>query len=435
MTYKLSLTTAIFINLNIMLGSGIFINAVPLSYKAGFLGSFAYIIVGILILPLMASIAELTRFHPSGGLYTFGAKELHPFIGFVSSWSYFISKLSSSAIMIHISTIFLQTCIPSLNNLPVLAINTFIVALFVAFNMLNIQVNSIIQKIFLATKIVPLVVTILLGARYFSAHTLSVSAHNITPLLGTLPLVLYAVLGFEAACSISNSIINPRRNGPLAIFISYALVICSAFTYQFFVYGSIGTMLTAHHSYQNVLPLLLSQSTVFSSTTMTSWIIGILHILIALSALGGTYSIFFSNLWNLYTLAQNKHLPFSRALTFMNKHHIPPLPVLIEGIFVISYLIIAQGDHIILQCISALGMLISYTISVFSLIAYYQRIDAPTAQYALPLCSLVSCAILASSVLAYLWHLGFALFIFSFILALGIFFFYITHSRTSSSQQ
>ena len=86
--HKLSLREAILININIMLGAGLFINMNLLSQNAGILGAFSYIIIGLLMLPLIVSMMQLLKIHPSGGLYTFGLKELHPFAGFLSAWSY-----------------------------------------------------------------------------------------------------------------------------------------------------------------------------------------------------------------------------------------------------------------------------------------------------------------------------------------------------------
>ena len=50
---KLSLFSAILININIMLGSGIFINTAVLTQQAGSLGALVYPIVGLLLFPLL----------------------------------------------------------------------------------------------------------------------------------------------------------------------------------------------------------------------------------------------------------------------------------------------------------------------------------------------------------------------------------------------
>ena len=95
--FKLSLPVAILINVNIMLGTGVFINTVELAKRAGALGFLSYLIVGILMLPLIASFATLMKIYPQGGFYAFAQKELGPLAGFVSAWSYFIAKMASAS--------------------------------------------------------------------------------------------------------------------------------------------------------------------------------------------------------------------------------------------------------------------------------------------------------------------------------------------------
>src|SRR6476620_3392969 len=101
--HQLSLTTAILININIMLGAGIFINTSTLAGRAGMLSGSMYLLVGLLMLPLILSIAQLLRLHPAGGFYAFAKNEVNPFVGFLSGWSYFTSKLASCMLMIHVS--------------------------------------------------------------------------------------------------------------------------------------------------------------------------------------------------------------------------------------------------------------------------------------------------------------------------------------------
>ena len=111
---KLSLPTAILINVNIMMGGGIFINTVELAKRTGLLSGFMYPLIGLLILPLIIAISRLIELHPSGGFYVFGQKEINPFVGFVSTWSYFIAKLASASLMIHVSMSLLTQIFPAL---------------------------------------------------------------------------------------------------------------------------------------------------------------------------------------------------------------------------------------------------------------------------------------------------------------------------------
>jgi APA family basic amino acid/polyamine antiporter len=363
---KLSLKSAIFININIMLGSGIFINSTVLAKKAGFLGAFCYVLVGILMFPLIRSIMKLISLHPSGGFYTFGSKEIHPFIGFLSAWSYIIGKLASAVIITQIAILLMQQVVPALNAINPLLLNGILMSCFILLNMLDIKIGSTIQTGFLGLKTIPIFFGILLGLYLFSGSFIAPQATNILDIPIALPLVLFAIAGFEAACSLSSRIENAAINAPRAIMISYSAVIIITTLFQFMIYGALGTNLAAMPDYRSLFPTLVALALPAGSIIQT-YLINLLHCAIAASALGGSYGIIFSNNWNIYTLAQHRHLLGSSYLTKMNRFNIPWLCILIEGVIYLLFLIISQGNQIPLQQTGALGPTIAYTLSALSL--------------------------------------------------------------------
>src|ERR1700761_5358226 len=108
----ISLFSAVIINANIIIGSGVFINTTELARRTGLLGGLNYIIVGLLLLPLILSFVKLLEIYPGGGFYTFCSISLHPIIGFFSTWCYFFAKLSSATLSIHIFTLLMQKTFP-----------------------------------------------------------------------------------------------------------------------------------------------------------------------------------------------------------------------------------------------------------------------------------------------------------------------------------
>ncbi len=80
--HALSLPTAILININVMLGIGVFMNTVVLAKRASALGAFMYILIGLMMLPLILSMAHLVRLHPEGVFMPMHAKKLTFLLGF-----------------------------------------------------------------------------------------------------------------------------------------------------------------------------------------------------------------------------------------------------------------------------------------------------------------------------------------------------------------
>ncbi len=418
---KLSLLSAILINVNIMLGSGIFINTVILTKQAGSLGAVVYLLVALLLLPLILTIGQLLDYHPtSGTFYDFG-RTISPYFGFISSWSYFTAKLCSSALAIHVCLSFLQQMIPVLKVIPLVLFDCLIAVLFVFLNLLHIRIGKTIQASFIILKLIPILFVILTGLFLISGTNFTSETALFSGVPLALPLVLYAFSGFEASCSLSSCIRNAKRNGPLAIFISFGLVVTILFLFQGLFYGSLGSSLGKLSSYLDAFPAYLAQLNIRGSTIQT-----ILYLAIASSSLGSAYGIMYSNGWNLYTLARNNHIFGSRFFSTLNEHGVPRACIIAEGVFIIVYLLLTQGNQIPLQQVSALGGTIAYTFSAIALLfIHYGKRKSLT----IPLLGLASCLLFISS---FIWSIKvqgptLMLLLFLALLGAGSFMFYKKH--------
>ena len=426
---KLSLPAAILINLNIMLGAGIFINTVKLSKWAGALGCLMYPLIGLLMLPLIISIAKLVNIYPDAGFYGYGARAIHPFVGFFSSWAYFTGKLASAMLMIHVALSLVHQIIPLLHNVPVLVLDLGVLLFFIVLNMLNVKTGSRIQIWFMALKIIPIFFSIFAGLYLFSWRHYAVANMHWAGIPSTLPLVLYAASGFEAACSLSCQIKNAERNGPLAIFISYGIMIAIAFTYQLAFYGAVGNSLAALQEYTGIFPLLLG--TLFPGyVSMAVTMQAVLYLALAASALGSGYGILFSNPWNLYAMARHGHTFFQKTFTKLNRFGLPVWCIITEGALCTLYLVITQGDQLSLQQTSALACSLAYTLSVISLISlvFYRR---TVSMYRwIPIVALFNCLVLIGSCVRNFLLFGIhPLLVFASLLVFGIIMFMCTSKK------
>lgn len=365
---KLSLGAAILINVNIMMGAGIFINTVPLARIAGLIGCTAYAIVGLLMLPLIGSIAQLVQLYPEGGFFTYAKKELGTWAGFASAWIYFVGKLGSATLFIHTAVSLARQIIPLLHSFNIFALDALVLCLFLFLNTFNLQTGRAIQGWLMAFKLTPIIFIILLGLFAWDSSALD---HPIayTALSDILPFALYAFLGFEATCSLSGKIENSKVNGPRAIFISYALVIGLYVLYQLFFYLLLGDQLGTQESFMGAFPALLQK--VFGRPLPV--VHSVLNLCIAASALGGSYGILYSNGWNLYTLAQKNMFAGSRMFTRLNTNGIATACVIAQGCICALYLWITSGSALPLQLTSTLGSIAAYTLSVVSLFAAWRR--------------------------------------------------------------
>jgi len=388
-TNKLSLRAAILININIMLGSGIFTNTVLLAQLPGALGFLVYLLVGLMLFPLIFCLARLIQKYPDGGFYTYAAQELHPWVGFFSTWAYFTGKLASAALSIHVFCSLMQHLFPQLNAIPIFMLDGLILSLFTLLNLYNMRTGTIIQGIFLVLKSIPIIFAIIVGFYLFKGEHLT-SVHWIfkgIPL--GIPFVVFAFGGFETSCSISRSIENPEKNGPRALILSFLMVIGIVCLFQFALYASLGDLLEQSANFKETFPALfklwLSQD-----HRLYPFLVALIHIAMGISALGASYGILFGNSWNLYTLAQHNHVFASPEIRRFNKQLIPYWCVLIEALFCVGYLLLTGGEQKTLQQLSALGSIIAYSLSVVSLL-YASYKGTIQVSVILPLLGLASC--------------------------------------------
>lgn len=365
---RLSLPAALLVNLNIMLGSGVFINTVLLAQAAHAASSGAYLLGGFFILPLIVVLAELMQHHKGGTFLTFGSA-LHPLLGFVAAWGYFTAKLASAALSIHVFVTLLGLLFPTVACCNPLMLDSAILIIFVLLNLMNIRLGMFVQYGFLGIKLIPLFLMII-GACIIGRWDIiqSISLADIQALGTTIPFVLFALSGFEASCSLSSSLKNPEQDGPRAIWGSYTIALTLLVLYQTAAYMLVAPGLSAIPTFKEAFPFAASIIAHGWEPLTRILTIGF-FVGVAPSALGASYSILFSNGWNLHALMHAGQLPGSSVFLKKNIHGIPFWCFITEGIFALCYLWLFRGAQVPLQQISALGSAGAYGISSLAYLA------------------------------------------------------------------
>lgn len=384
--------------MNIIIGSGVFINTTELAHRAGLLGGLSYALVGLLLLPLIISFVKLLEFHPSGGFYSFCSASIHPIAGFINTWCYFFAKLSSATLSIHIFTLLLQKTFPALMFIDALSFDIIILALLLGLNMLNVRTGSKIQSWVMLFKLFPIFFVVVSGIFFLQGDNLTAVHQLWSGIPSTIPLVLHALLGFEVACAISRNLENPKVDGPRAIIISYSLVIALFVLYQTFFYGILGDSLAAQTDYRGAFPLLISKLGI--SEYMRNILGHIIHLAIATSALSAAFGIIFANMWNLYTLAELRLTIAPAEIMQRNRFNVPFMCVLVQGAIMLTYLLVMCGSTTTFQQLSAFGATITYALSIAGLLATYHQ---KKHSLIIPILGLINCAILLATSIYAMW--------------------------------
>ncbi len=257
--HKMSLKSAILMNLNIMAGAGIFVNIIDLTRELGLLSGLLYLGVGLFMFPLVFTFAQLVKVYPEGGFYAF-ARPISPFLGFLSTWTYFFGKLASASLLLHVATTFLQKLFPAIFGLvPSVILDLIILFIFMVLNSLNLRIGAMIQNCFFVAKSIPLMLLISLGIYHFDINLLeNFEFASLSNFIVMLPLVLYGFSGFEAACSMSRNIENPSKNAPKAIFYSFFSIMSIYVFFQTVVAMMLLSKITMLTGYAEAFPYLAS---------------------------------------------------------------------------------------------------------------------------------------------------------------------------------
>ncbi len=362
----ISRNTAILINTNIMLGTGVFINTAKLAQATGVLSPLVYACVGALLYPLIHVFIQLQRYMPRGSLYDFGAI-IHPRIGFISAWGYYVGKLASAYLGIHVFSHILEQIVPSI---PTHITECILIIMCIWLYQQRIQVTTSVQYAFMACKLIPLLSVIFLGLCWITSEQLVISLPAVwSNFPAAIPFVLFSFAGFEASCSLSQSLPDPHREAPRVIILSYILAVGISILYQATSWILLGNALAEAPSYIHAFTTILY-------TTLPVNAIAFVHILalttIAISALGASYSIIFSNTWNLYILAKKRHLRGASLLSRTNRYDMPSLCALVTGGILFSYFVWTGGDATPLQQLGAAGATWTYTFSIIAWIYHTQ---------------------------------------------------------------
>lgn len=349
--YKIGLTKATLLCVNTMVGAALFINPKELTKIAGVFGFSGYAIAALIILPLIFSIAALASYHPvSGGLYVYSKTYMHSAVGFLSGWSYFISKAVASGFLVHVFASFLKPFIPFLANVSIFYIDYFIIFSIVLLNVLGVRVGGKTQYVVVALKLAPILFAFICGFFMFTPKFFVVQGINMNSLMQIIPISLYAFAGFEIICAVGGFVRDPARNIKRAIFIAFSSVAVVYILFSIALYGVLGQQLGQSNS-----TLLALGLKAFPKLPLVG---SVVNGIVFASIIGSAFSIFASNCWNFHTLAANNHFPFSNVFTKINSVQAPWVSLLVQA-FIACFVLTISVEQVALQNMSVLALFVS----------------------------------------------------------------------------
>jgi amino acid transporter len=231
-----ALTTfdAVCLGVNAVVGSGIYLVPGTLASALGPASIGAWLLTGLLCLPLALTFAELgKREERTGGPFRYAELAFGNGVAFVVGWLAWVTSLVSWAAVASALPSYLGPFVPALSSgAPALAVSASVVLGLAGLNVVGVKPGARLMDALTVLKLVPLAVFVVAGLFALRGGTFRpVAPHGFGALPGMALMTLFAYQGFEVVGVPSGEVAEPRRVVPRAVLVSllfpallYALV-------------------------------------------------------------------------------------------------------------------------------------------------------------------------------------------------------------------
>jgi amino acid transporter len=207
---------------------------------------------------------------------------------------------------------------------------------------------------------IPVIFVFIFGFITFDSSFYQFDISDFSSLFLIIPICVFATVGFEIICSVGHLITNSSKNIKRVIITAFGIAVGINTVFQFIVFGALGRSVPVAG-----IPIL----TLTQKAIPTYEIIGrVLNGSIYAAILGACFSIFTANCWNLFTLAENNHLPFKRFLIKLSAKQIPWIALIVEG-FITAIVLAITSDQVPLMNVAVFSQIVAMLLSAVA--AFY----------------------------------------------------------------
>lgn len=371
--------------INSMSGAGVFVNAKPISFLAGKFGFLSYLIAMLIMLPVVLSLSEMTQANPvAGGLYSHTKNFLGKLFGFLGAWSYFLAKAVSAGVLTQAFTSPLAIVLEQYFPIKKFFLDALVLCSIIGSNIIGVRLDGKIQWVFTTIKLIPYSAIILSGlflslkGQFSNFESIGYGQN----FYASLPIAIFALSGFEIVSTMAHMIKDPEKTIRKVAIGSFLFVSVLYSIFQICVQTLSGPTLATHE-----IPFLLITQNL---STLIGGFANVIYDLIRLATIAAAFSLLTNNCWNLYAIAKDELIPFSKYLTKINQNNVPWVCLLIEGILSLIVMGITT-NQIALQSMSVFSTCIGYTLSTIACFVFLTRAKASIFKKIVCTAGIISC--------------------------------------------
>jgi amino acid transporter len=224
----MSLTGAILMNVNLMVGASAFIAPTIMAEYADSASFYGWLFAGMVFFPVVWCIAQAASLFPGkGSFYSYSKNTISDGAGFLSGWSYFLGYVSIGAMQtLSLNEVLAKQVDLTFVKAHPLLFNLGLLSVLLGMSWLSVRVIDSIQSSGTIFKLTPLLIGIGSLLIYFSPSNLpSFTQTSPLLLLPTVPLAIFGFWGFEGVCSVSHLIEDNKKNAPRAVLIGFFIAV------------------------------------------------------------------------------------------------------------------------------------------------------------------------------------------------------------------
>ncbi len=210
-----------------MFSSGFFLLPGIAASQTGDSVFLAYLASGILIIPAMLSVAELSTAMPkAGGTYYFLDRSLGPMLGTIGGLGSWIALMFKSAFALIGMGAYLAIFI----DVPITALALILTILFGILNIFGAKETTVLQRILVTVLVTIMGFFIIQGLASLQMEALQIFSSgkdgffksDLHGFISTIGLVFVSYAGLTKITSVAEEVENPDRNIPIGMFLSLA---------------------------------------------------------------------------------------------------------------------------------------------------------------------------------------------------------------------
>ena len=208
------------ININSVIGAGIFGLPAIIAARAGYFSPWAFLLGGLLVFTIVLSFARASSmFRSTGGAIVYASHAFGPFVGFQTGWLAYLARVAAMGANTNLLVTYASWFWAPLDGDPYRAIAlTVLISSLTWLNVAGVKNSVGITYIFTVLKLLPLSLLILFGLGKVEVSTLmGADFPEFSGLGETILILLYAYVGFEGTVVTAGEGRSPRKDLPGAL--------------------------------------------------------------------------------------------------------------------------------------------------------------------------------------------------------------------------